>query len=72
LSNFIIEKLKYGIRRWAMRDIKKLDKLIEKKRAELIRLFEEKERFDDKIVEKSQELDQLLNYFNFCLKKKAQ
>ncbi|HHU91907.1 MAG TPA: aspartyl-phosphate phosphatase Spo0E family protein [Halanaerobiaceae bacterium] len=55
-----------------MRDIKKLDKLIEKKRAELIRLFEEKERFDDKIVEKSQELDQLLNYFNFCLKKKAQ
>lgn len=72
MSNFIIEKLKYGIRRWAMRDIKKLDKLIEKKRAELIRLFEEKERFDDKIVEKSQELDQLLNYFNFCLKKKAQ
>lgn len=55
-----------------MRDIKKLDKLIEKKRAELIRLFEEKETFDEKMVEKSQELDQLLNYFNNRIKKKAQ
>lgn len=55
-----------------MRNKCDLNLLIEKKRAELIRLFEEKETFDEKMVEKSQELDQLLNYFNNRIKKKAQ
>ncbi|HOA41498.1 MAG TPA: aspartyl-phosphate phosphatase Spo0E family protein [Halanaerobiales bacterium] len=54
-----------------MNDIYELDVLIEKKRAELIRLFEEKKIFDEKIVEKSQELDQLLNCLNNRLQKKA-
>lgn len=71
MSNFIIEKLKYGIWRWGMNDIYELDVLIEKKRTELIRLFEEKKIFDEKIVEKSQELDQLLNCLNNRLQKKA-
>jgi len=47
--------------------------LIETKRAELNNLVRSKDKFDDNVVKKSQELDLLLNQFNNSKKtRKAQ
>lgn len=52
---------------------KKIITLIEEKRAELISMADEKKGFDEVIVKKSQELDELLNRFAKIKKeKKAQ
>ena len=51
----------------------KIIHLIETKRAELNKLVKDKEKIDDNVVKKSQELDLLLNIFdNNIVKKRAQ
>lgn len=42
----------------------KINHLIETKRAELNKLVKDKEKIDDSVVRKSQELDLLLNIFD--------
>ncbi|NLM97657.1 MAG: aspartyl-phosphate phosphatase Spo0E family protein [Halanaerobiaceae bacterium] len=44
-------------------DNRRLDKLIEKKRTELINLVKSKKNIDDYVLKTSQELDTLLNMF---------
>ncbi|MFP4016348.1 MAG: aspartyl-phosphate phosphatase Spo0E family protein [Halanaerobiales bacterium] len=51
----------------------KIIHLIEKKRAELNKLVQDKQKFDENVVKKSQELDLLLNQFdeNILTQKRA-
>lgn len=45
-------------------DLKKTIELIEKLRAEINELYENKEKIDEEVLRKSQELDQLLIKYN--------
>lgn len=49
-------------------DLKKTIALIEKLRAEINELYENKEKIDEEVLRKSQELDQLLIKYNELLK----
>lgn len=50
----------------------RIERLIEKKRAELINLVKDKNKIDENVIKTSQELDSLLNIFIKLQKSKFQ